>query len=388
MLSRVLIASFLISGLILSPEAKAEECPTFTYSEVFYDDYYPGTVWTNKNQKRTITWSSSATLIHDEYVNRSFTLQEIEWLKNAITTWDVYLNSIEFAYTQAQSADLVIGFVPLTSAPNQPGATGYWSAWWDSNKIRYKGTIKLKSDSSFLNSRDGFTHAVQHEVGNILGLGDIRPNSSFESVLEDPWQLPYGPSNLSDYDIGLIRQLYGESTCPSSWKNTAQLEAEAKVKAEADAKAKAEADAKAKVEAEATAAAEAKAAQLVRQMYDGAFSTLKNIKNEVALWRMQYPSLWKINPRLMSSLERATQYSYVDNPVQSDYDDLRDLLGGTLGSSGLVPDYNSAIAEITKLKAVTAKEAKSKATISCVKGKLTKKVTAVNPKCPSGYKKK
>jgi hypothetical protein len=27
-------------------------------------------------------------------------------------------------------------------------------------------------------------------------------------------------------------------------------------------------------------------------------------------------------------------------------------------------------------------------TITCVKGKLTKKVTAVNPKCPSGYKKK
>ena len=29
----------------------------------------------------------------------------------------------------------------------------------------------------------------------------------------------------------------------------------------------------------------------------------------------------------------------------------------------------------------------SKVTINCVKGKLTKKVTAVNPKCPSGYKK-
>ena len=27
-------------------------------------------------------------------------------------------------------------------------------------------------------------------------------------------------------------------------------------------------------------------------------------------------------------------------------------------------------------------------TITCIKGKTTKKVTAVNPKCPSGYKKK
>jgi hypothetical protein len=44
------------------------------------------------------------------------------------------------------------------------------------------------------------------------------------------------------------------------------------------------------------------------------------------------------------------------------------------------------------LKAKQDAEAKAaatkKTTITCVKGKLTKKVTAVNPKCPSGYKKK
>ena len=31
---------------------------------------------------------------------------------------------------------------------------------------------------------------------------------------------------------------------------------------------------------------------------------------------------------------------------------------------------------------------KKKSTITCVKGKITKKVTAVKPKCPKGYKKK
>jgi hypothetical protein len=34
--------------------------------------------------------------------------------------------------------------------------------------------------------------------------------------------------------------------------------------------------------------------------------------------------------------------------------------------------------------ATTAK----KTTITCIKGKITKKVTGVNPKCPIGYKKK
>jgi hypothetical protein len=29
-----------------------------------------------------------------------------------------------------------------------------------------------------------------------------------------------------------------------------------------------------------------------------------------------------------------------------------------------------------------------KTTITCIKGKLTKKETGINPKCPAGYKKK
>jgi hypothetical protein len=38
--------------------------------------------------------------------------------------------------------------------------------------------------------------------------------------------------------------------------------------------------------------------------------------------------------------------------------------------------------------AVTKPLAAKKTSINCVKGKTTKKVTAVNPKCPSGYRKK
>lgn len=41
-----------------------------------------------------------------------------------------------------------------------------------------------------------------------------------------------------------------------------------------------------------------------------------------------------------------------------------------------------------KAAAEKAAAVKKPTTITCIKGKLTKKVTAVNPKCPSGYKKK
>jgi hypothetical protein len=48
-----------------------------------------------------------------------------------------------------------------------------------------------------------------------------------------------------------------------------------------------------------------------------------------------------------------------------------------------------AAAKAAAAKAAAAKAAASKkTTITCVKGKLSKKVSAVNPKCPTGYKKK
>jgi hypothetical protein len=36
----------------------------------------------------------------------------------------------------------------------------------------------------------------------------------------------------------------------------------------------------------------------------------------------------------------------------------------------------------------TAKPAVKKVTITCVKGKTSKKITAIKPTCPTGYKKK
>jgi hypothetical protein len=334
-LIRLLIATLLVYGMSFSSAAVAEECPTYNFSEVFYADYYPNTPWASKGQKRLITWSSSATLINDEYVNRDFTLQEIDWLKTAISTWDVHLDSIEFSYIQSQSADLVIGFVPLVSAVNQPGAYGYWNAWWDANKIRYRGTIKLKSGSSFLDSKERFIHAVQHEVGNVLGLGDTRPNLSFESVLEDPWQIPFGPDALSDYDVGLVRQMYGESTCPSSWKTATQVEAEAKAKAEAEAevKAKAEEEAKAKVEAEAKAKAEEEAKAKVEA----------------------------------EAKAKAEEEAEAEAKAKAEAE---------------------AKAKAEEEAGAEAKVAKKKSTITCTKGKKVKKVKAVKPKCPKGYKKK
>ena len=56
----------------------------------------------------------------------------------------------------------------------------------------------------------------------------------------------------------------------------------------------------------------------------------------------------------------------------------------------VIPGYGDKDADVdlVTFDVYAAKVLAKKTTITCLKGKVTKKVTAVNPKCPSGYKKK
>jgi hypothetical protein len=293
----ILFSLVCLNLLVPNQQAQAEVCPTYDFQSIFYDDYYPGTKWDTGSGIRDITWSANESVINDESVSRSFTSEELEWIRSAFQSWDDSLDTVKFTeIPHSAQAEIVIGYVALTSAANQPGATGYWNAWW-SNNWRNRATIKLKvSNTSWFSVKNQFIHAVQHELGNVLGLGDILPTNDFASTQEDGWQPPYGSIPLGDYDTGMIRQLYGESTCPSTFPNTAaKAAAELKTKLEAEA-----AELKAKQEAEAIAAAGLEAKQ----------------------------------------------------------------------------------------KAAAKTAAMKKTTITCFKGKLSKKVTAVKPKCPAGYKKK
>jgi hypothetical protein len=111
--------------------------------------------------------------------------------------------------------------------------------------------------------------------------------------------------------------------------NLIKAEAEAKAKAEAEAKAKAEAEAKAKAEAEAKAKAEAEAKAKTE-----AEAKAKAVAEAIA----------KVEAEAKAKAEAEAK--------------------------------------------AKAEAAKKKTTITCVKGKLIKKVTALNPKCPAGYIKK
>ena len=137
--------------------------------------------------------------------------------------------------------------------------------------------------------------------------------------MKDPDTAPFGSIPLSDFDIDLIRQFYGESTCRSSWslplKESKAKAAAAVSAAQSEATIKAATDEQIRLETESRAAL----SQAVRD----------EEKNRKARERMDR-------------------------------------------------------AEIATFKA----SLKGKVTITCVKGKLVKKVTGVRPSCPTGYKKR
>jgi hypothetical protein len=61
---------------------------------------------------------------------------------------------------------------------------------------------------------------------------------------------------------------------------------------------------------------------------------------------------------------------------------------GAYGFGFSSPTLKVKLTQAAPTPTATPKPALQKTTITCVKGKTTKKVTAVAPKCPSGFKKK
>jgi hypothetical protein len=133
----------------------------------------------------------------------------------------------------------------------------------------------------------------------------------------------------------------------------------AELKAKQEAEAKAIADAKAKQQAEAAAAASEALKFLVSQVASSKEELAQRIRDLIK----KYPSDKKI-----------------------------DALGRYLSGKGMVNEANYKTFEVEiyrisgEIDALEERLLNARTTITCVKGKLTKKVTAIKPKCPAGYK--
>ena len=302
--SLLLVCAFLSSTS--AQIAKAESCPTIDLSPLFFEEYFPGIKWDNTTGARVIRWSSDSTSINGKLVTRDFSADESIWLDQAFGSWDLALDTISFQrVNQLSDADIQVGFTAINN-------DGYWTVSLQDN-FRASGTIEISSIPEFNKDKDGFIESAQSEIGNILGLGDMPSKLPFDSVMKDPDVAPFGSLPLSDFDIDMMRQFYGESTCHETWSPALKV-AKAEVLA-----------------AQVKAAADAKAAA------DKATADAKALADKVA----------------------------------ADAKALADKAAADAAAAKPTPSPSPVV---------------KKKTITCIKGKLIKKVTAVKPVCPKGYK--
>jgi predicted nucleic acid-binding Zn-ribbon protein len=144
----------------------------------------------------------------------------------------------------------------------------------------------------------------------------------------------------------------------------AKADAEAKAKADAEAKAKADAEAKAKADAEAKAKADAEARAKELAEKPGCDARKKDLSS----LSQDFVKFKKVNP---------SKSDEVDSTLAR----LNSALNSNCVAEITLADFQREYQDLTK-------SSSKKTTITCTKGKLTKKVTAINPKCPKGYKKK
>ena len=185
------------------------------FDEIFYDDYYPGTLWVEAGKQKVIYWTdrdpSFSVSGKEKQVSR-LTSFELSIAERAFNEWDQVLDSLEFKYTSDPSkAQIAVGWSDISP-------WGYWTASW-SNNIRYTATLELNQDARYssLISSTNLKHTLLHEIGNIIGLGDINRNLGIDSVLVDPFVIT---GYLTAKDKEYAKLLYSETvidpTTPTS----------------------------------------------------------------------------------------------------------------------------------------------------------------------------
>ena len=179
--------------------------------------------------------------------------------------------------------------------------------------------------------------------------------------------------------------------------------AAADLKAKQEADAKAAADLKAKEEAEAKAVADKAAEDLKAKQEAEAAAELK-AKQEADAKAAADKAAADLKAKQEAEAKAATEKATAEAKAAAEKAAAEKLVADAKAAADLKAkqeaDVKAAAAKVlaeAKAKAAAAKAladakakaaaAKKKTTITCVKGKLTKKVTAVKPVCPNGYKK-
>jgi len=176
------------------------------FKDLFFADYSTGSTWVEAGGTKVIYWTDKNPTLSasgTQIVVSSLSGSELDIAKSAFNEWDEVLDSLEFKYTTDPSkAQISIGWSTLISS------WGHWYSSWI-NDIRQVGEIQLNQNLRYtsLVSSTNLKHTLLHEIGNIIGLGDISPDSGIDSVLVDPFNIT---GYLSQKDKEYAKLLYHE----------------------------------------------------------------------------------------------------------------------------------------------------------------------------------
>ena len=234
---------------------------------------------------------------------------------------------------------------------------------------------------------------------------EITANCSSRCGLTNPMPVPEptktaSPTDTTSAAIDAANKAADAAAAELRAKQEAVAKAAADLKAqqEADAKAaadKAEADLKAKQEADAKAAADLKAAAAkVAAELKAAAEKIAADKSVAELKAMAEKAAADLKAKIAADKAAADLKAAADKAAaelkavaEKAAADLKAAADKAAAEKVLADAKASAAKILADAKAKAAADLK-KTTITCVKGKLTKKVTAVKPVCPKGYTKK
>jgi hypothetical protein len=236
-----------------------------------------------------------------------------------------------------------------------------------SDKSANKGYAKVRASLAWLSCKfpgNDFTFAKDFTAKVYLTDGTLKlQNASASAIVKDGFlEVQADDFLFAKTEIRVVADASGIASQKAKAEAEAKAAAELKAKQEAEAKAAADrtaAELKAKQEAEAKAAAELKAKQEAEAKAAAELKAKQEAEAKAAA---------ELKAKQEAEAKAAADKAAAELKAKQEAD---------------------AQAEAARILA-SAKTAATnkKTTITCVKGKLTKKVTAVKPTCPKGYKKK
>ena len=216
---------------------------------------------------------------------------------------------------------------------------------------------------------------VRHKVtveGSWLRVeSGIPPQTNTSSTYRLTLEKPANKPNLQLGKALILKAVEGKSTrqqeaiaAELKAKQEAEAKAAVELKAKQEAEAKAAAEMIAKQEAEAKAIAEEAAQKVIQDDFNVVTSSYQKLLIRIYDLKIKFPSVCN----LLGIEEKLLRLPII------------------LGSDLSTAKYNIQSVNASLDTSEKVWEKTQKTTITCVKGKLTKKVTAIKPKCPNGYK--